>query len=191
MDWISRLLSIMAGGWGRFYQVVLGFRGFEQPVSEVLMERVGFTLLLGVIAAGLSWLIAVPVGIYVALKKDRISSQIISAIVFVGMYIPEFFLAFLWRYIASYSLVLPGSGIMSPNYMHLSLVEKLLDKALHLAAPVAILTMTKIGPIVRLMRGQLLEEMKAEYVAFARAKGILEHLQSSRHESGIRVCRTD
>jgi len=60
-------------------------------------------------------------------------------------------------------------------------LEKLLDKALHLAAPVAILTITKIGPIVRLMRGQLLEQLKAEYVAFARAKGIPERVVIRKH----------
>ena len=174
---------IQYGRWlGQILSGSLGLSwGFGQPVAEVLMERVGFTLLLGVITTALSWGIAIPVGVYVALRKDRVFSQIISAIVFVGMCIPEFFLAFLWRYIASYSLVLPGSGIRSPDYIHLSVVEKLLDKALHLAAPVAILTITKIGPIVRLMRGQLLEQLKAEYVAFARAKGIPERVVIRKH----------
>ncbi len=174
---------IQYGRWlGQIFSGSFGLSwSFGQPVEEILWQRVGFTLLLGLTTVAISWLVAVPLGIHLALNRDRLRSQIISAIVFVGMCLPEFFLAFLWRYLASYSLKIPGSGVRSPDYIHLSFTGKILDRALHLAAPLIILTITKIGPIMRLMRGQLLEELKSEYVSFARAKGLPEKVVIRRH----------
>ncbi|MGC9384299.1 MAG: ABC transporter permease [Kosmotogaceae bacterium] len=97
------------------------------------------------------------------------------------MSLPEFFLAYVWYYITSLTLLLPSTGTKSPTYIFMNFPEKVLDRALHLVPPMIILVIPRIGPIMRIMRGQFLEEINKDYVEFARAKGLSEQVIIRKH----------
>ncbi|MEA2066879.1 MAG: ABC transporter permease [Thermotogota bacterium] len=81
----------------------------------------------------------------------------------------------------SLTLLLPSSGTKSPTYIYMNFTEKVFDRALHLIPPIIILVIPRIGSIMRIMRGQFLEELQKEYVQFAKVKGLPEKLLTRKH----------
>ncbi|TYB91336.1 MAG: ABC transporter permease [Kosmotoga sp.] len=155
--------------------------GFGQPVTEIIWSRVVFTLVMGLTSLIISWGIAIPMGIYVAKHQYSFRSQSFSFLSFLGMSLPEFFLAYVWYYITSLTLLLPSTGVKSPTYIYMNFSEKVVDRALHLIPPIFILVIPRIGPIMRMMRGQFLEGLNKDYVHFARAKGLPEKIVIRKH----------
>lgn len=154
---------------------------FGRPVTEIIWSRIAFTLTMGLTSLIVAWAIAIPMGIYVAKHQYTFKSQSFSFLTFLGMSLPEFFLAYVWYYITSLTHLLPSSGTKSPTYIYMNFTEKVFDRALHLIPPIIILVIPRIGPIMRIMRGQFLEELQKEYVQFAKAKGLPEKIVTRKH----------
>ncbi|RJP18251.1 MAG: ABC transporter permease [Candidatus Abyssobacteria bacterium SURF_5] len=154
----------------------------KQPVSTVIASRLVNTLLLSISAILITWLVAIPIGIYSAVHQYSWGDKFFSALAFVGMSLPGFFLALLMLYYFGSELgILPIGGLKSPNYDQLSAMGKAGDMAAHLVIPTVVLAIGGLASLQRIMRGNMLEVLRMQYVTTARAKGLPEKRVIYRH----------
>jgi peptide/nickel transport system permease protein len=145
------------------------------PVLDVIKSRLFNTFILSLVAMLFTWLIAIPLGIFCAVHQNKLSDRIFASLSFIGLSIPNFFFALLLLYLASITGMLPLGGMYSANYDSLSLLGKLFDLAKHLVIPTIVIGTASLASLQRLMRGNMLEQLRAQYITTARAKGLPEH----------------
>ncbi|HRZ86240.1 MAG TPA: ABC transporter permease [bacterium] len=163
----------------------------KQPVSAILKERLFNTLILSISALLFTWLIAVPLGIFCAVKQYSALDKIFSFLSFVGMSLPNFFFALLLLFGASMTFhlpdtnplhgILPLGGMRSAGFEGMSFAGKCADVALHLVIPTLVIGTGAIAALQRITRGNMLEVLRAQYVTTARAKGLPEGRVLYRH----------
>ncbi len=143
-------------------------------VNQKLGDRILLTVLLSVGSILLTWAIAIPVGIYSAVRPYTLGDYTLSVLTFLGMCIPQFLLALILMQVGSSWFGISLSGLFSPQYAAAPEWSwgKVADLLLHLWAPVLILTVTGTAGLIRMMRANLLDELRRPYVTTARAKGL-------------------
>jgi peptide/nickel transport system permease protein len=154
---------------------------YRIPVTELIAARVGNTLILALASIALSWTLAIPIGIFVALRPRSATDRLLSALAFLGMSVPNFFLAFLLMYLALRTGWFPIGGTTSVGYEALSPGAQILDRLHHLVLPVLVLGTSGMASLMRLMRGQILALREADFVRTARAKGVPERWVVWKH----------
>jgi len=148
---------------------------YKRPVVAVLKSRLFNTFILSLSAFLFSWLIALPIGIYCAVHQYKIGDRIFSFLSFIGLSIPNFFFALILLYLASLTGVLPTGGMRSLHYLELSALARFWDLIRHLVIPTLVLGTSSIAGLQRLMRGNMLEILRSQYITTARAKGLAEN----------------
>ncbi|MBK8189469.1 MAG: ABC transporter permease [Vampirovibrionales bacterium] len=184
--WLGRLLhfeplALAQGRWLDFFKPDLGKNFNNEDVATLLAQRAGNTLLLNALVILLTWLIALPLGVFAALRWRSLADRALTLISAVGMAAPRFVVALLVGVWIVKTGWLPLGGITSDNFTRLGFWDKLGDLAAHLIAPVAVLTFGGIAGLQRQMRGNLLDVLQSEYVRLARAKGLPEGRVVYRH----------
>ena len=159
----------------------LGVSTSGESVASRLWERVPNTLLLSLTVIFFTWLIAIPLGIIAAVKRNKFIDKFMTIFTSMGMAIPSFFLAILLLIFAVKSGLFPTGGLTSYNFSQMSLLRKILDITHHLFRPATVLTVISIAGLQRQMRGDLLEVLGSDYVKFARAKGLSENKVIYKH----------
>ncbi len=147
---------------------------WQMPVYKLIKQRLWNTLLLAFWSMLFTWILSIPLGIFSAVRQYTGWDNLISVIAFLGMSIPNFFLAFLLIYFAATSGWFPIGGLVSLNYEQLSFWGQIWDKAHHLVIPVVVLGTSGMASLVRIMRGNMLEALGQPYILTARAKGLSE-----------------
>ena len=147
---------------------------FHVPVTQLIQERVWNTLFLSITSAILAWGLAVPMGIWAALKPNSWVDKFIQLFSFTFMSIPNFFLAFLMLFVAVKTGIFPTGGATSPDYDQMSFIGKTADRLWHVALPSFVLAVGSLAGLVRLVRSAMIESLQSDYVLFARAKGLPE-----------------
>lgn len=149
---------------------------YKQPVSKLIKDRVAATLTLNLFALLFTWMVAIPLGIYAAVKQYKWPDKLLSTFSFAGMSMPGFFLALLLLWVfASHWRLLPPGGLRDPvNHENFTTWRKLLDYAHHLIVPVVVLAFGALAELQRICRGNMLEVLRTQYVTTARAKGLSE-----------------
>ncbi len=167
---------------GSMLKLDFGF-SFEhkRKVTELLIPRARNTLILSISAILFTWLIAIPIGIYSAVHQYSWGDKFFSFLAFFGLSIPNFFFALLLLYLAYLSGLLPIGGMFSSNYDELSMLGKGLDLLKHLAIPTVVIGTGSMAGLQRIMRGNMLEVLRADYVTTARSKGLPESRVIYRH----------
>ena len=139
-----------------------------QSVSSMIFSHIGPTLLLMVTSLFLSYLIALPCGIYSAVKQYSKGDYLIVTTSFVASSIPSFFLALLLIYVFSIQLGwLPSNGMVT-----LGQSFELIDLLSHMVLPVLVLALSFAGSNIRYIRSAMLEILQSDYLRLAKAKGI-------------------
>ena len=139
-----------------------------QSVSTMILDHIAPTLLLMVSSLLLSYLIALPAGIYSAVKQYSKGDYAIVTTSFVASSIPSFFLALLLIYVFSLKLGwLPSNGMVT-----LGTSFDLLDLLSHMVLPVMVLALSFAGSNIRYIRSAMLEILQSDYLRLAKAKGI-------------------
>jgi peptide/nickel transport system permease protein len=128
-----------------------------------------------------SWMIAIPIGIIVAVNQNSIWDRVLSFLAFFGMSVPSFFLAFLMMYLALKTGWFPIGGTFSVDYASLDPMSKVADRINHLILPVFVLGISGTASLMRLMRSQILEIKNSDFVRTARAKGLSERVVIYKH----------
>jgi peptide/nickel transport system permease protein len=160
----------------------IAFRGdfglsfeWQQPVGDLIWERMALTLLLTLSALLLTWGIALPVGVFSAVKKYSIADYIVTGLSFLGLAIPSFLLALVLMYVAAVEFGQNVGGLFSEEYLTAPWsVNKVIDLLQHLWIPVVILAVSGTASLIRVMRANMLDELHKPYVTTARAKGLSE-----------------
>ena len=147
------------------------------PVARRIGERLGPTLLLTGTALGLSYLIAVPTGVLVAVRRYTWIDYLATFLAFLGISLPTFFLGLAGIYVFALRLRwLPTGGTMT-----LGGDGGILDLLWHLVLPASVLAVAGAGALMRYVRSSMLDVLGQDYVRTARAKGLAEVLVLRRH----------
>lgn len=154
---------------------------YRVSVTSLIAARAFNTMILAASSMLFSWMVAIPIGIIVAVKQNSIWDRVLSFIAFFGMSIPNFFLAFLVMYLALRTGWFPVGGTYSVYYSSLSEWGRVADRINHLILPVLVLGMAGTASLMRLMRSQILEIKNSEFVRTARAKGLSERVVIYKH----------
>lgn len=154
------------------WQLLQGNLGYSmksyEPVSAMIGSHIGPTLLLMGASLALSLLIAVPAGIYSALKQYSKGDYAVVTASFIGSSIPSFFLALILIYIFTVKLgILPSGGMNT-----LGMDGSVADTIRHMVLPVTVLAVSLAGSNIRYIRSSFLEILQQDYLRTARAKGI-------------------
>jgi len=150
-------------------------------VFTLIRGRMKATFLLALLALVFTWLISIPLGVYAAIKQYSLGDKVLSVAAFIGMSLPTFFVAFLLLYLASVVDFLPAGGLVSYDYDTYSPFDKFLDYLWHMIIPASVLVISRLAGMMRLMRGNMLEVKRAQYVTTARAKGLSERVVIFKH----------
>jgi peptide/nickel transport system permease protein len=182
-------LIIQYGYWmGNLLKLDMGYSfSKKEAVSSVIRSRLFNTLLLALFSIFLTWSVAIPLGIYSAVNQYKIGDRIFSFIAYIGISFPNFFLALLLLYLVSVSSGvpiigdLPLGGMKSSGFDSLSTIGKIFDVAKHMIIPGIVLGTSAMAGLQRVMRGNMLEELRQRYITTARAKGLPENRVIYKH----------
>ena len=146
-----------------------------KPVNDILAERLPYTLIISFSALVLSWVIAIPIGIYSATHPYSIVDYVATILAFVWVATPGFMLAFIAAWIVFRYMGFSPLGLNSTQFLDAPMdMAKRIDQAKHLLLPIIIIGLSGTGSTIRVMRANLLDELKKQYVTTARAKGVSE-----------------
>ncbi|MCB0056511.1 MAG: ABC transporter permease [Caldilineaceae bacterium] len=150
---------------------------YNRPVREVIGDRMLITIIVSLAAVLFIWVLALPIGIYSAVRQYSIGDYVFTFIGFIGIAIPNFMLALIVLYVSfKYFDVQNIGGLFSPEMaMEPWGWPKIWDMMKHLPIPAVIIGMAGMAEVVRIMRANLLDELRKPYVVTARAKGLPQH----------------
>jgi peptide/nickel transport system permease protein len=153
----------------------------HQPVFQVLREGLTNTLLLAGAAAIVTWGLAIPLGVWAAVRQHSWVDRVLSLLAFVWLSIPEILSGLLLLMLAARTGWFPVGGMRSLDYDDLDAFGKLADVAHHLVLPALVVGLIPLASRMRQMRGNLLDVLRLEYVTTARSKGLDEHVVIFKH----------
>lgn len=166
----AKWLSLVAhGNFGLSFE-------YGRPVTEVIGDRLWLTIGLSVLAIIVTWGLALPIGIYSAVRQYSVGDYVFTFLGFIGLAIPNFLLALIVMYLGFRMFGLNVGGLFSADQeLAPWSLAKVLDLFRHLPVPVLILALAGTAQLVRIMRANLLDELRKPYVVTARARGLAEH----------------
>ncbi len=148
-----------------------------QSVSQMIGNYIGPTLLLMSVSLAVSMLIAVPAGIYSAVRQYSAGDYSVVTLSFLGSSVPGFFLSLILIYIFTIKLKwLPSSGMST-----LGAQKSVWDVTKHMIMPVTVLATSMAGTNIRYIRSSMLEILQKDYLRTAKAKGIGRFLVINKH----------
>ena len=165
-QWMKGILTRFDFGWSLTFRL---------PVTEVIGDRIVFTVVISVVTIGLSYLIAIPLGIYSALNQYSIGDYIFTVLGYLGMATPAFLFALILLYIAVIYMDTSAGGLFSVEFQNQPWSwPKVVDFMKHMWMPVVVLGTSGAATTIRTMRATMLDEKNQLYVTVARSKGVPE-----------------
>jgi peptide/nickel transport system permease protein len=164
--WITKIVTRLDFGysfqWGR-------------PVGEIIGSRIGMTFFIALLAHLVTWTVAIPVGIFIAVKQYSIADYIFTFVGFIGIATPGFLLALVLMYVAFAKFGIRVGGLFSPEFVILPWSwAKFVDFLKHIWLPVVIVGLGGTAYTIRTLRATMLDELRKPYVMVARSKGLSE-----------------
>ncbi|HYM81934.1 MAG TPA: ABC transporter permease [Candidatus Limnocylindria bacterium] len=153
----------------------------HQPVFQVLREGLVNTLILAVAAAIVTWGLAIPLGVWAAVRQYSWVDKSLSLLAFVWLSVPEVLSGLLLLFLAANTGLFPVGGMRSLDWDYLDAGGKAVDLLHHLALPALVVGLIPLAARMRQMRGNLLDVLRLEYVTTARAKGLDENTVIFKH----------
>lgn len=147
---------------------------YKIPVTDLILQRAPATIALALSSLLVVWLVGVPLGIMAAIYKDSVFDRISAAFAYAAFSIPEFFLALLAILLAWRTGWFPIGGLTSIDHEFMSPTTQIGDFMYHMILPTLVVSLGGIAGLMRVMRANILDVVRAEYVTAARAKGLPE-----------------
>ena len=167
VKWITQLLQ---GNLGTSFSMQ-----HHRPVSEIIADRLVMTVVLAGCSLVFTWIIALPIGIYTAVRQRTIGDYAATVVGYIGLATPDFLLALAIMYWAFLIFDTNLGGLFSDQYLDAPWsLARLWDLLKHLPIPTAIVGLTGTAGLIRIMRANLLDELRKPYVVTARSKGMAE-----------------
>ncbi len=149
---------------------------WKRPVSEVIGDRLWLTMVVSVAAILLTWVLALPIGVYSAVRQYSPGDYAATLLGFVGLAVPSFMVALVVMYFGFTLFGANIGGLFSDEFVEAPWSwAKAWDLAKHLPLPALILGLAGTAQLIRIMRANLLDELRKPYVVTARARGLAEH----------------
>lgn len=148
---------------------------WAKPVGALVAERLPWSLLVSCISLVFVYLVAIPIGVLSATRQYTLSDYAFTFVGFVGLAIPNFLFALIFLWLFFLATGNSAIGLFSREYLSAPWsVGRVLDLLKHLIIPVIIVGTAGTASLIRVMRANLLDELKKQYVIVARAKGLAE-----------------
>jgi peptide/nickel transport system permease protein len=148
---------------------------YQRDVAPLLLERAGATLLMAIASILVTWGIAIPLGIVAAVNQNRWGDRVLQVISYAGQGVPSFVTALVLLFLAQMLPIFPVGNMTSIDFDDLSILGKGLDLGWHLILPTLALSITSFAGLQRIMRGNVLDVLRQNYIQTARAKGLPEN----------------
>lgn len=164
--WISGI--VLRGDFGQSFQ-------WNQPVNRLIWDRMALTFMLALATLLFTWAVALPIGIYSAIRKYSIGDYAATFVGFIGLATPGFLIALVLMYISFRYFGHTVGGLFSPEYVDAPWSwARFVNMLQHLWIPMIVLGAAGTAGLIRTMRANLLDELSKPYVVTARAKGLSE-----------------
>ena len=164
--WVSGI--VLHGDFGISFEM-------NRPVVSVIGDRLGYTFLISLCTLAFIWILAVPIGIYSAVRQYSVGDYLATFLGFIGLAIPNFLLALVLMYASVHFFGASVGGLYSPEWVDQPFgFGKFLDLLAHLWIPVFVVGAAGLASLIRILRANLLDELYKPYVVMARAKGMSE-----------------
>lgn len=168
MQYLKWAWNFLHGDFGHSFE-------WNKPVSELIGERLSLTILISVCTLLFTWAVSLPIGIYSAVRQYSWVDYLLTVIGFIGLATPNFLFALVLLWVSYAYLGMSIGGLFSPEYAEAPWsFAKFMDLMSHLWIPVLIVGTAHTAKFIRIIRGNLLDELKKPYVTTARAKGLAE-----------------
>ena len=157
---------------------------FKQPVSDLIAVRMPATLELAFVASVMALAAGIPMGVYTALRRDSVVAKLFEAVSLIGISLPTFVIGILLIYVFAVTLGwLPSFGrgevVRIGSWWTTGLLTVSGLKAIIM--PAVTLALFQMTLIMRLVRAEMLEVLRADYIRFARARGLSERSVHFHH----------
>jgi peptide/nickel transport system permease protein len=163
-DWITNI--VLRGNFG--VSIV-----FNKSVSQMIQDRLAFTVILSLLTLTFTYLMAIPIGIYSATHQYSGGDYLFIGMGFIGLAIPDFLLALILMYTLLTQFGVSPGGLFSQEYQDAAWsLAKVADLAQHLIVPIVIIGLAGTAGLIRTMRATLLDELGKDYLDTARMKGV-------------------
>ncbi len=166
MQYLSWLGGLFVGDLGYSFM-------YQQPVNTLVGERIALTMLIAFISIIFTWVVALPIGIISAVKQYSFTDYFTTVLAMLGMATPNFLLALVLMWFGFEYFGVSVGGLFSPEYINAPWsFARIIDLLSHLWIPMVVLGIGGCAGMVRIMRANLLDELRKPYVTTARAKGM-------------------
>jgi peptide/nickel transport system permease protein len=160
------MFAIFHGNFGYSFE-------WNRPVSTLIAERLPVTMIVSITALLFAWAVALPIGIYSAVRQHSLADYVFTFVGFVGLGVPSFMIALVFLYVSNRYLGISIGGLFSPQYVTAGWsAGKFLDLLSHLWIPVVIVGTSGTASLIRITRANVIDELRKPYVETARAKGL-------------------
>ncbi|MBR6593980.1 MAG: ABC transporter permease [Clostridia bacterium] len=151
------------------------------PVVDVIIEHMGISFIIALIATVFEFLIAIPLGITAATHQYKLRDYVVTILVMIGISLPSFFFGQMLKNLLSLKLGwFPASGLVdaTSDYGFWGLMGQYVS---HMFIPILTIVILSIGARMRMTRTNMLEVMNSDYIRTARAKGLKESKVINKH----------
>ncbi len=151
------------------------------PVADVIVDHMGISFAIALIATIFEFLIAIPLGITAATHQYSLRDYFVTVLVMIGISLPSFFFGNMLKDLLALKLGwFPASGLVNATVSYTG-VELLLDYVRHMVIPILTIVILSIGARMRMTRTNMLEVLGSDYIRTARAKGLKESVVINKH----------
>ncbi|MBI5650166.1 MAG: ABC transporter permease [Chloroflexi bacterium] len=148
---------------------------YQRPNIDLIGERLWLTIALALFAFFITWIIAIPAGIYSATHQNSLLDYVLTVLNYIGVATPNFLLALILMWVAYAQFNVSITGLFSSDYIQAPWsVARVIDLLQHIWLPAIVLGIGGTARLTRIMRANLLDELHKPYVVTARAKGLSE-----------------
>jgi peptide/nickel transport system permease protein len=171
--WIWGIVS--RGDFGQSFE-------WNRPVSELIWERLGYSIAISIAALLVTWIISFPIGIYSALRKYTFGDYALNIVGLFGLATPSFMIALVLMYLSFAWLGQSVGGLFSPEFIDAPWSwAKFADLLAHLWIPLLVIATNGTASLIRVLRANLLDELNKPYVITARARGLTESYLTTKY----------
>jgi peptide/nickel transport system permease protein len=146
---------------------------YDMPVTQLIGEQLLLTVMVALFAVLFTWTLAIPIGVLSAVRQRSVIDYFFSFVGFIGLAIPDFLLALVLMYLAYTYFGLSIGGLFSPDFIQAPWSPaRVLDLLKHIWIPAIVLGAPGTAGLVRIVRANLIDELRKPYVVTARSKGL-------------------
>jgi len=146
---------------------------WHRSVYDVIGDRLFLTMVVSAAAVLTTWVLALPIGIYTAVRQHSVSDYVFTLFGFIGLAVPSFLIALVLMYVGLRYFGTNVGGLFSPDYAEAPWSwGRVRDLAWHLPLPAVILGLGSTAQVMRVMRANLLDELRKPYLVTALARGM-------------------